>query len=284
MKKLMVLVLVIIIVCAWSADSLLSKQGPDRVVKTDVPKVATVLPAAQEKGATAENTVIGYSSRGQIIQAVTISPPQYKKTILLTFAMHGFEDGWDYDGGSLVQIANEVIAVFTSHPEYLHQTRMIVIPCVNPDGLMRGRDDLLAGRCNGQGIDVNRDFDFKWQYCAETKYHTGDSPFATPEANLLKDLVLAERPDLVIDFHGWLNAIYGDQEIGQYFSDALVVANQGMNNVADAFLPQTFIGWAGQHTRAVMVEYPYPLKAANVNQLQYSRKTIAVIKQICQEL
>lgn len=284
MKKLMVLVMVIIIVCACSADSLLSKQVPDRVDRNVVPTVATVLPAPGEKGMTAENKVIGYSSRGHIIQAVTITPPQYKKTILLTFAMHGFEDGWDYDGGSLVQIANEVIAGFTAHPEYLNQTRLIVVPCVNPDGLMRGKDDILAGRRNGQGIDINRDFDFKWKYCAETKYHTGDTPFVTSEANLLRDLVLAEQPDLVIDFHGWLNAIYGDQEIGQYFSDALAVANQGMNNVANAFLPQTFVGWAGQRTRAVMVEYPHPLNAANVNNLQYSRKTIGVIKQICQEM
>lgn len=282
----MVVIMIMLIVCACPADSLLSKQNLDRADKNrNTTASNTIAGQVQEEiKIDSQTEILGYSSRGHVIQAVTITPPQYEKTMLLTFAMHGFEDGWDYDGASLVQIANDVIAAFTDHPAYLGQTRLIVVPCVNPDGLMRGINDPLAGRCNGQGIDINRDFDYQWTYCGQARFQTGDAPFATPEANLLKDLVLAEKPDLVIDFHGWLNGIYGDEEIGRYFSDALAISNHGLDNIADAFLPKTFVGWSGQYTRAVMVEYPNPKSAANVNNLQYSRKTIGVIQQLCQDL
>lgn len=281
MKKLLIALLVVLMVCVGSADTLLSKQDIEPADTTMVQPVINNRPASEQKKILPEHEIIGYSSRGHVIQAVTIAPAKYNKTILLTFAMHGFEDSWAYDGASLVQIANDVIETFAANPTALNHTRLIVVPCVNPDGLMRGCDDNLAGRCNGQGIDINRDFDYQWKYIADAKYRTGDIPFTTPEANLLKELVINEKPDLVIDFHGWLNAIYGDEEIGQYFSDSLKVTNQGLNNVADAFLPQTFIGWAGQYTRAVMVEYPDPQTAANVYNLGYSSRTIATLKLIC---
>lgn len=284
MKKLLTVVLIMLFVCIGSSDTLLSEQDNERNDKSAVYSAYNNRPTAEGTKIVPEHAILGYSSRGNVIEAVTITPAKYEKTVLLTFAMHGFEDSWDYDGASLVQMAHEIISAFSENPAYLNKTRLIVVPCVNPDGLLRGFDDRIAGRCNGQGIDINRDFDYLWKYCGEAKYHTGDTPFASPEANILKNLVLNEEPDLVIDFHGWLNAIYGDEEIGQYFSDSLQVSNQGLDNVADAFLPQTFIGWAGQHTRAVMVEYPNPQTAANVVKFEYSCKTIEAIKQICRQI
>lgn len=283
MKKFLLWLFILVSICGSSAVILTSKQ--DKAAADSIKPLVAVRahPVAVTK-VVPKHDIVGFSSKGNVIQAVTISPPKYKRTILMTFAMHGFDDSWDYDGASLVQIANDIIGYFAENPADLHNTRLIILPCVNPDGLLRSYNDSVAGRCNGQGIDINRDFDYQWTYCGETQYHTGDKPFSTPEANLLKDLVLNEQPDLVIDFHGWMNAVYGDEQIGQYFSDSLAIASHGLNNVANADLPKTFIGWAEQHTRAVLVEYPDPKTPANVINLNYSQKTIMAIKQICQNL
>jgi murein tripeptide amidase MpaA len=284
MKKFLLWVLILLTICGSSAVILISKQDKAQAVNGKPLTPAYAHPVAAPAKVVPEYSIVGYSSRGNVIQAVTIAPPKYNKTILLTFAMHGFDDSWDYDGAALVQIANDVISSFASNPADLNRTRMIIVPCVNPDGLLRSLNDNVAGRRNGLGIDINRDFDYQWTYCGEAQYHTGVKPFSTPEANILKDLVLKEHPDLVIDFHGWMNAVYGDEQIGQYFSDSLAVANHGLNVVADAALSKTFIGWAQQHTRAILVEYPDPKNPVNVINLKYSQKTISVIKQICQEI
>lgn len=141
--------------------------------------------------------------------------------MLLTFALHGFEGAWDKDGAALVQIGNDVIRAFSSHPQALRNTRLIIVPCVNPDGIQEGQTDNGFGRCNAQGIDINRDFDYQWEYSSNSRYRTGNTPFTTPEAQILRDLVLKEKPDIIIDFHGWLNCTYGDAELSDYFNEAI---------------------------------------------------------------
>jgi hypothetical protein len=204
--------------------------------------------------------------------------------MLLTFAMHGFEDSWDNDGASLVQIASDVIKEFSSHPEELKTTRLIVVPCVNPDGTWHGRTANGFGRCNGQGIDINRDFDYHWEFCNDSRYHTGNTPFATPEAQSLSNLVLKEKPDIVIDFHGWLGCTYGDTELGDYFNKAFSIEHQGTTLKDNVYMQQFFTGWASQFARAVMVEYPNPHNPHNVIDRRYSSKTINAIKNICNNI
>lgn len=232
---------------------------------------------APVKNATTDYNIAGYSSRGNIIQDVIITPSGYNRTMLVTFAMHGFDGGWDRDGADLVQIANNVIREFSSHPEDLQTTRLIVVPCVNPDGIYYGQSENGIGRCNGQGIDINRDFDYCWKYSADNKYHTGNTPFSTPEAVILRQLVLNEKPDIVVDIHGWSNCTYGDKQVGECFNQ-----NFGFKSTFDiTFLKQHFIGWASQYARAVLVEYPPAANPADLNDRQFSGKTIESIKAIC---
>lgn len=223
-----------------------------------------------------EYNILGTSYMGNVIYDVVITPAKYNQTMLITFAVHGFDGGWYRDGSTLVQIANDIIREFSNNPGELNSTRLIVVPCVNPDGIMYGQSENGIGRCNGQGVDINRDFDFNWKYCSEDKYHTGKTPFSTTEAQILRDLVLNEKPDIVVDFHGWQNSTLGDEQLAKYFNDALKIGK-----ICNDYEAQTFSGWASKYARSVLVEYTDPKTPWNVVQWGYSQKTIKAIKAIC---
>ena len=228
--------------------------------------------------------IIGYSYLGTTIKSCEITPQHYNKTMLLTFAVHGFEDGWDKDGAALVQIGTDVIKEFSGDPQTLKETRLIVITCVNPDGIESGRSSNGFGRCNAQGIDINRDFDYYWKYCSEGKYRTGNAPFSTPEAKILRDVVLKAKPDIIIDFHGWLTCTYGDAAIADGFDRAFGIQRKKPNAIDNTYMAQFFTGWASQYARTVLVEYPDPQTYQNMLNSEYSQKTINVIKNICNDI
>lgn len=240
--------------------------------------------AKTEPESTITYNILGYSNYGTAIKSYTVTPKNYHKTVLLTFAMHGFEDAWDHDGSSLVEIGTDVFLEFSNHPEELYGTRLIVIPCVNPDGTWYGQSSKGFGRGNAQGIDINRDFDYYWNYSKESKYRTGNTAFSTPEAQILRDVVLAEKPDIIIDFHGWLNCTYGDAEITNYFNKALGIQHQGITPKDNMYMQQFFAGWASQYARTVLVEYPNPITYQNMLSQEYSQNTIQVIKKICSDI
>ncbi len=248
---------------------------PEPVVPSVVP--IQTIPAGKN---IIEYNVLGYSSMGTMIHDVVIAPATYDRTMLITFAVHGFDGAWKKDGAALVQIANDVIREFSNHPEELNTTRLIIVPCVNPDGILYGQSENGIGRCNGQGIDINRDFDYYWEYSSNSKYHTGKAPFSTPEAQILSKLVLNEKPDIVIDFHGWSNCTYGDVELSDYFNKAFGMNNLNPKSNDMNYLQQHFVGWASQFARTVLVEYPNPENPQNLIERLYSNKTISAIKEI----
>ncbi len=201
---------------------------------------------------------IGSSYQDRPIEAVYLTPPAYDKTILTTFAVHGFEDQYYRDGVILTQIAEQVIKYFSDQPELLKFTRLIIIPCVNPDGVNTGISNNGFGRCNSQGIDINRDFDYNWGKINNSRNKTGNQPFTSPEAQVLRDIVLNENPDIVLDFHGWLDCCYSsDIELKNCFMSSL---NLGAEKKAlPRYKPQQgyFVGWASQYAKAALIEYKY---------------------------
>jgi len=263
-----------------AAAQIVVQNAASAQAEPEAPGVTPVQEAAKPINTT-EYNVIGYSFRGNVIHDVIITPADYDRTMLITFAMHGFDGAWDKDGAALVQIANNVIKEFASNREELKTTRLIVVPCVNPDGIWYGQGENGIGRCNGQGIDINRDFDYYWEYSSDSKYHTGNAPFSTPEAQILRSLVLTEKPDIVIDIHGWSNCTYGDIEISDCFNKSFGTNNLTPKSKDKMYMQQHFIGWASQYARAVLVEYPRAVNPQGLIERQYSSKTISSIKEIC---
>ncbi len=289
MKKMVVIVMTLFFLL-FPADVIGVKPYEDVSAEVLLAPAAQ-LPAAPKQGA-ADNSsipggpatynILGYSVGGKVIYDVVITPPHYDQTMLLTFAIHGFDGAWEHDGAALVQIANSIIHEFSTHPQRLQDTRLIVVPCVNPDGVLNGQSEYGLGRCNGQEIDINRDFDYYWEYSDDPQFRTGPKPFSTPEAVILRDLVLKEKPDIVIDFHGWQNSTLGD-DLGKYFNQNFGLRDPAPMEKDIASMRQYFAGWASNYARAVLVEYPNPIKPQNIINWDYAGKTIDAIKAICRD-
>lgn len=137
------------------------------------------------------------------------SPP--KKKVMLTFAIHGWEGETSCDGAYLAEQACQIAFFYCRLPQYLRDTELILVPMVNPDGVMNRNGGHKFGRGQSQGIDMNRDF------------LAGE--FHAPETVALSALMKAESPDIFIDFHGWFDECYGDPELGRAFSAHLGLAH-----------------------------------------------------------
>lgn len=198
----------------------------------------------------------GQSGMNSPLLAYKFTNTNPSRKILCVFAIHGFEDAFYKDGQALVDTANGVIDYFKKNPSSLNGNELIIVPCANPDGLKQGYTYNGPGRCQiSQGIDMNMDFDYNFRPRVNARNKTGSEPFTSPEAAALRDLVFSEKPDIIIDFHGWVNCAAGDSDIAKLFCKRLGLTYEETDQaIYDGF----FSGWASKYARAVLVEYPSP--------------------------
>jgi murein peptide amidase A len=88
----------------------------------------------------------------------------------------------------------ELPAALAAGPGALAEVTLIILEDANPDGSANGT------RGNARGVDLNRNYPAA-NFLAGKNY--GAAPLDQPEARVLHDLILAERPDLVIVAHAW---------------------------------------------------------------------------------
>ncbi len=146
----------------------------------------------------------GVSCLGRDLVCLCLTAGEWERTVLLNFEIHGFEDAYDRDGQLLVDLAESVAEHFSAQPELLSGCRLLLIPSANPDGLAEGTTNQGFGRCNAQGIDLNRDFDASHVVYTDSRNAT-PAPFSAVESRAMRDLVLSCSPDVVMDMHGWEN-------------------------------------------------------------------------------
>lgn len=163
----------------------------------------------------------GYSYQGRQLEAYIITPSngRYNKTMVLNFAMHGFEGESYRDGRYLVEEGNSVVEYFARNPGELKNVRLIVIPCLNPDGVIAGTNELYTGsnsfgRNTANHVDLNRDF----------------NSFKGQESRAMRSLLSKYNPDVFCDFHGWLNTTLGTPKMCDIFSDTLGLSRKQPNS------------------------------------------------------
>lgn len=154
-----------------------------------------------------------------------------EKHILFVGGIHG---GYEWNSSLL---AYEVLEAIRKEKESIPANiRISIIPTLNPDGHARivGKegyftqaDGLAAdaqqktngvpvgtGRFNANNVDLNRNFDCKWQpesTWRNQKVSAGTSAFSEPEAMALRDYVLSTAPQSVIFWHSQANAVYASE-------------------------------------------------------------------------
>ena len=184
------------------------------------PKSAPVTIEAPKPIAT--HTVIGTSVDGRKIESYTYGSGP--KKIVFVGGIHG-----GYEWNSVLLAYNFI--------DYLNQggtttpvgLTITVIPDANPDAVfaVTGKDGrfnesdvststkvLTAARFNADGVDLNRNFDCKWQPKSTWQNKTvsgGTAAFSEPESVAIRDYVLANKPDAAIFWHSAAGAVYASQ-------------------------------------------------------------------------
>jgi murein peptide amidase A len=155
---------------------------------------ALILGAAAAQGSLAEpasrvvgeQRVIGQSVHGRAITATQIGDPAAERVALVVGVIHGDE-----------RAGLRIVDALRAKADSIQGVQLWVISSVNPDG-MRART-----RKNAHGVDLNRNFPFRWRGGLPHShgYYPGPRPASEPETRAMIDFVQAIQPDLSVWYH-----------------------------------------------------------------------------------
>jgi hypothetical protein len=168
------------------------------------------------------HAVIGLSVQGRAIDSYTYGTG----TTRLAF-VGGVHGGYEWNS---VLLAYQFKDYLDANPAAVPSTLSVsVIPNANPDGVFKiiGKEgrfvladtvglpvDQSAGRFNANKVDLNRNFDCKWQPTSTWRgsaVSAGTSAFSEPEARAIRDFVLKSKPAAVVFWHSQANAVYASE-------------------------------------------------------------------------
>ena len=165
--------------------------------------------------------VIGLSVQGRKIEAYTYGTG--KTQLLFVGGIHG---GYEWNSGLL---AYTFIDYLDANPGFVPSNLTVtVIPSANPDGVYKvigkeGRfvvadvpntESTVPGRFNAHTVDLNRNFDCKWQresMWRGAKVNAGLAAFSEPETQAIRSFVLESKPAAVIFWHSQANAVFASE-------------------------------------------------------------------------
>jgi murein peptide amidase A len=150
--------------------------------------VAVAVGATAE--AASESVVVGMSVQKRAITAVQVGDPAGTRVALVVGVIHGDERG----GLRIVRAIKRHAAQQTAA---LQGTQLWVIQAVNPDGLR------AHTRKNAHGVDLNRNFPYRWRDDVphSSGYYPGPRAASEPETRAVMAFVRRIHPDLSIWYH-----------------------------------------------------------------------------------
>ena len=131
------------------------------------------------------HVLLGRSAQGRPILAVELGDPESAMRILVVGCIHGDEPAG-------IPIADRLLSL--TPPSGMD---LWIVPDLNPDGVAAGT------RQNGRGVDLNRNFPFRWRAAAHRGDLTypGPRPLSEPESQIAHSLILRVHPTISIWFH-----------------------------------------------------------------------------------
>jgi murein peptide amidase A len=129
--------------------------------------------------------VLGRSVDGRPIAAVEVRAARPRATVLVVGCIHGNEP------------AGMAVARAVRRAGLIGGIDLWVIDDLNPDGVVANT------RQNAHGIDLNRNFPWRWRHAGRRgdQQYPGPRPLSEPEVRLAHALILRLRPRLTIWFH-----------------------------------------------------------------------------------
>lgn len=161
-----------------------------------------------EHSAYIRKKTLGTGTAGVPVHAYYFTPEGYENTVLVTAGLHGNEKMGVWALLFFLRILAREGAETLALKDLRADTRLVVVPVANPTGFT---DDT---RQNRNGVDLNRNFDFRWKKYVPTEDsaygydYKGERPLSEPETRLLVQLFRRHASATAyLDLHN-----FGDQE------------------------------------------------------------------------
>jgi hypothetical protein len=141
---------------------------------------------ASDASAEVHRMDFGHSVHGAKLVATRIGDPDAKRTGLVVGSIHGDETE-----------GHEIVHILRHRYRDAQHVKLWVVRTVNPDGVAANT------RTNARGVDLNRNFAYRWKGGVPTSsdYYPGPHPFSEPETRAVKRLVKHIRPNVTIWYH-----------------------------------------------------------------------------------
>ncbi len=197
-----------------------------------------------------KKTRLGHSVKDRPIAVTEVGPSSGAPTLLVVGCIHGNEPAG-------IAVARDLL----SDPLPQHVT-LWVLPDLNPDGVAADT------RPNAHGVDLNRNFPFRWRrigHRGDTIY-SGPRALSEPESRIAHALILQIKPHVTIWFHQSDNVV--DESGGTLAIERRYARLTHMRLARLPRYPGSATGWQNHAlpaTTAFVVELPQgPLNARGV--------------------
>lgn len=180
--------------------------------------------------------IVGKSVKGRNIESYTFgNGPTH---LLFVGGIHG---GYEWNS---VLLAYKFVDYFKANPSSVPGGLTIsIVPSANPDGVYKvvgkeGRFEvadvskdakvLASGRFNANEVDLNRNFDCKWQPKSTWQskvVSAGTGAFSEPEAQTLVNYINTFKPSAAVFWHSQSNAVYASKCESEILDKTLDIMN-----------------------------------------------------------
>jgi protein MpaA len=194
---------------------------------------------ASAGAAAAKRVVIGTSVRGRAIVAWSFGSDRARRKILVVGCIHGNE------------CAGLAVTSALRHERVPAGVQLWVLPELNPDGTAADT------RQNAHGVDLNRNFPFRWSPIGDATYYAGSHPASEPETRAAMRFVRRIRPAVTIWYHQHMDLIDlsgGDRGVARRYAELA-----GMRPTCLTFLTGVETAWSNHllpGTTSFVVELP----------------------------
>ena len=165
------------------------------------------------------STIIGTSTAGHPIVAYTFGTGT--KKILFAGGIHG---GYEWN---TVLVARQLVDYLKTNPSVIPASvQVTVVPLLNPDGMSKVVPNIdsftatdinptqsvqVAGRFNGNTVDLNRNFDCDWKAKGtwqKTTVSGGTKAFSETESQAVKSFVESLHPNAVVVWYSSAGGVF----------------------------------------------------------------------------
>lgn len=202
---------------------------------------------------------LGKTTEGRVVRAVQVGNPNSEDTVLVVGAVHGNETA----GLAIIK------ALRRKRP--VPDADIWIVRDLNPDGRAAGT------RQNGRGVDLNRNFGYKWKPIGERwdTFYSGPRRFSEPESRMAKRFILELRPDITIWYHQAMELVDesgGNERIPKRYARLVDLPFVHLKR-----LPGTATRWQN-HTVRKSTSFVVELAAGSLTKRAAKRHARAVVK------